>query len=321
MTKERTVASLKFSPVSIGGNVFGWTLDERKSFEILDAFADAGFTTIDTADIYSAWIPGNKGGESETIIGKWLKKKGNRNKLTIATKVGVVALDGKTRLSANYIKDCIDASLRRLQTDYVDLYISHADDPETPVAETISAFNELIKEGKVREIGASNLSAERISGSIQFSKDNNLKSYISIQPLYNLYDRQLFETQYLPLAEKEKLAVTPYYALASGFLSGKYRTEEDLNKSPRGGGIKDKYLNERGYKILEALDEVAVQTHAALPEIAIAWQLHKPYITSPIASATTIEQVKSLANAVSLQLTSEQIALLDQASAFDFIAE
>jgi aryl-alcohol dehydrogenase-like predicted oxidoreductase len=310
------LSNLEVSPISFGGNVFGWTLDEKKSFEILDAYADAGFNFIDTADVYSAWIPGNKGGESETIIGKWMKSRGNRAKMIITTKLGFDLGEGNKGLSAAYVKKAVDASLTRLQTDYIDVYLSHLDDEATPVSETLIAFNALIDEGKVREIGTSNLSAERIEASLKFTKENNLKSYICLQPQYNLYDRQKFETEYLTLVEREKLAVTPYYALASGFLTGKYRTDADLSKSPRGGGIKNQYFTDRGDKILAAMDSVSAEVNAPLSEIALAWQLHKPYITAPIASATSIEQLNSLIRAASLQLTNEQVTRLDEASAF-----
>lgn len=228
MTNKRKLgeSDLLISPLTFGGNVFGWTLDERKSFEVLDAFSGAGFNFIDTADSYSRWVPGNHGGESETIIGNWLKKSGNRKEMIIATKLGSDMGDGKKGLSAKYIKQAVEASLKRLQTDYIDLYQSHYDDPETPVSETMTAFNELIKEGKVRYIGASNLSATRIKESNDFARENNLQPYISLQPLYNLYSRKEFEDEYLKLATDEPLGVIPYYSLASGFLTGKYRSEK-----------------------------------------------------------------------------------------------
>jgi aryl-alcohol dehydrogenase-like predicted oxidoreductase len=309
-------SDIEVSPINLGGNVFGWTLNEKKSFEILDAYEAAGFNFVDTADVYSAWVSGNKGGESEAIIGKWMKSKGNRDKIIVTTKLGSDLGDGNKGLSAAYIKKAVEASLKRLQTDYIDIYMSHYDDPEIPVEETMTALNDLIKDGKVREIGASNLPTGRIDESIQFAKTNGLKSYISLQPLYNLYEREKFETEYLPLVEKEKVAVTPYYALASGFLTGKYRTEADAGKSPRGKGITDEYLNERGKRILAAMDQVAEEIKVPLSEIALAWQLHKPFITSPIASATSIEQLKSLIHAASLQLSKEQVQLLDEASAY-----
>jgi aryl-alcohol dehydrogenase-like predicted oxidoreductase len=308
-------SDLLVSPLTLGGNVFGWTLDEKKSFEILDAFVDAGMNFIDTADTYSTWVPGNHGGESEMIIGKWLKKSGKRTDVIIATKLGGDMGDGKKGLSAKYIKQEVEASLKRLHTDHIDLYQSHYDDPETPVSETMTAFNELIKEGKVRYIGASNFTAERIKESNDFARENNLQPYVSLQPLYNLYDRQKFEKQYLKLVTDEGLGVIPYYSLASGFLSGKYRSEADLGKSARGHGIK-KYLDERGLRILSAMDKVADDQHASLSEIAIAWLLHKPFITSAIASATKEKQLKELVNGTGLKLTDAQMQQLDEASSY-----
>lgn len=308
-------SDLLVSPLTFGGNVFGWTLNETESFKILDAFVDDGFNFIDTADTYSTWVPGNNGGESETIIGKWLKKSGKRKDVIIATKLGGDMGNGKKGLSAKYIKEEVEASLKRLQTDHIDLYQSHYDDPETPVSETIIAFNDLIKEGKVRYIGASNFSAGRIKESNDFARQNNLQPYISLQPLYNLYDRQKFENEYLKLVTDEGLGVIPYYSLASGFLSGKYRSEADLNKSPRGQGIK-KYLDERGLKILTAMDKVAAEQNVPLSQIAIAWLLHKPYISSAIASATSGKQLSELINAITLQLSKDQMQQLDKASAY-----
>lgn len=303
------------SPITFGGNVFGWTLNEKESFRILDAFVDAGFNFIDTADTYSLWAPGNSGGESETIIGNWMKERGNREKVLIATKVGGEITETKKGLKPDYIKRAVEESLTRLQTDHIDLYQSHYDDLDTPVSETMTAFNELVEEGKVRYIGTSNLSADRIKESNQFARDENMAEYVSIQPHYNLYERQRFEDEYLPLIEEEKMAVINYYALASGFLTGKYRNEKDLGKSPRGGGIK-KYLDERGQKILRALDEVSADLGVPQAQIAIAWLLHKPFITSPIASATSLEQLDDLIGAASLKLSSDHVELLDKASGY-----
>ena len=308
-------SDLLVSPLTFGGNVFGWTVNEEQSFRILDQFVTGGFNFIDTADSYSRFVPGNHGGESETIIGKWIKKRGNRKEVIIATKLGSDMGNGKKGLSARYMKEEVEASLKRLQTDYIDLYQSHYDDPEIPVAETISAFNELVKEGKVRYIGASNLSAERIKESNDYARKNNLQPYISLQPLYNLYDRQKFEKEYMKLAHDERLAVLPYYSLASGFLTGKYRGEADLDKSPRGQGIK-KYLDERGLNILAAMDKVAAEQNVQLSQIAIAWLLHQPFITSAIASATKEKQLSELIEATHLKLSSEQLAALDKASVY-----
>ncbi|GGG97905.1 NADP-dependent aryl-alcohol dehydrogenase [Parapedobacter pyrenivorans] len=308
-------SDLHVSPIAFGGNVFGWTLDKQQSFRMLDAFTDAGFNFIDTADTYSTWVPGNQGGESETIIGQWLKEHGKRDELIIATKLGGEMGAGRKGLSASYIHEAVEASLKRLGTDYIDLYQSHYDDPETPVDETIEAFNVLIKSGKVRYIGASNLPADRITESNRFAAANGFEGYASLQPLYNLYDRQLFEAEYLSLVQAEGLGVITYYALASGFLSGKYRNEGDLGQSPRGGGVK-KYLDARGLRILDALDQVAGESMASPAQVALAWQLSKPYVTAPIASATSEQQLDDLIAAANLDLTTEQVVLLDKASAY-----
>jgi aryl-alcohol dehydrogenase-like predicted oxidoreductase len=309
-------SDLWVSPLTFGGNVFGWTLDEQASFKILDDFVGAGFNFIDTADTYSRWVPGNKGGESETIIGNWLAKNGKRKDVIIATKVGGDVGSGKKDLSSKHVKEGAEASLKRLRTDYIDLYQSHYDDVETTVEETMAAFNELIKEGKVRYIGASNLSAERIKASNDFARKNDLAGYISLQPLYNLYDRQKFENEYLKSVQDESLAVLPYYSLASGFLTGKYRSEIDVRKSKRGEGIKKKYLNERGWRILAAMDEVAAEKNVPLSQIAIAWLLHKPVITSVIASATNKKQLNELTESTTLKWSDEQINKLNNASAW-----
>jgi len=311
--KKLGKSDLMVSPLMFGGNVFGWTIDESESFKILDSFVNGGFNFIDTADTYSRWAPGNKGGESETIIGNWMKKNGKRKEVIIASKLGGDVGKGKN-LKAGYVKEAAEASLKRLQTDHIDLYQTHYDDPQTPVEETMTALNQLIGEGKVRYIGASNLSAERIKASNDFARKNNLQPYVSLQPLYNLYDREKFENEYLKMVTDEGLAVLPYYSLASGFLSGKYRNEADLQKSARGEGIGKKYLNDKGYQILKAMDKVAAQLKVSLSEIAIAWLLQKPFITSAIASATNEKQLHELMNATNLKLTNEQMKELDQAS-------
>jgi aryl-alcohol dehydrogenase-like predicted oxidoreductase len=308
-------SDLLVSPITFGGNVLGWTLNEQESFKILDAFLDAGFNFIDTADAYSKWVPGNSGGESETIIGNWLRKRARRNDVTIATKLGAPLSEQKKGLSRKYIKEAVEASLARLGTDYIDLYQSHCDDESTAVSETMTGFDDVIREGKVRFIGASNLSPERIRESNQFARENNLVPYISLQPLYNLYDRQGFEKDYLPLVKEEALAVMSYYSLASGFLTGKYRSEADLNISPRGKGIK-KYLNDRGFRILKAVDAVAAEHNVPVSQVSIAWLLHKPFITSPIASATNEEQLQELIPAATLKLSPGQVEQLDDASAY-----
>lgn len=313
--KKLGKSDLLVSPLTLGGNVFGWTLNEAASFKILDSFVETGFNFIDTADIYSIWAPGNQGGESETIIGNWLKKSGKRKDVLIATKLGTDLGGGKKGLRANYMKQAVEASLKRLGTDYIDLYQSHIDDAETSVDETMIAFNQLITEGKVRYIGASNLSAERIKASNDFARDNKLQPYISLQPLYNLYDREKFENEYSNLVKDESLGVIPYYSLASGFLTGKYRSSADLDKSKRGQGVK-KYLDKRGYSILAVMDEIASEQKVPISQIAIAWLLHKPLVTAPIASATNEGQLTELLHATTLILTQEQIARLDHASAF-----
>lgn len=307
-------SELEIAPLAFGGNVFGWTVDEQTSFELLDAFAAAGFNLIDTADMYSAWAPGNKGGESETIIGRWLKRSGRREDVIIATKVGM-EMRGEKGLSKSYILRSAEESLSRLQTDYIDLYQSHQDDPQTPLDETLEAYAELIRQGKVRVIGSSNYSAERLRQSLLISEQNGLPRYESLQPLYNLYDRAEFEAELEPLCLERNIGVISYFSLASGFLSGKYRSESDLSKSARGGGVK-KYLNERGFRILNALDEVATRQEATPAQIALAWLIARPSVTAPIASATTLEQLNDLIAATKLELDESSLRLLDEASAW-----
>lgn len=308
-------STLKVSPLCLGGNVFGWTIDERTSFTILDALVAAGFNFIDTADIYSRWVPGNKGGESETIIGNWMKRSGNRSKVIIATKVGMEMGPNDKGLSKAYIFRAVERSLQRLQTDYIDLYQSHQDDPATPIEETLEAYAELIKQGKVRVIGASNFTAERLSAALEASERNGYPRYESLQPHYNLYERAGYEAALEPLCLEKKLGVIPYFSLASGFLTGKYRSEADLSKSPRGQGVK-KYLDARGLRILAALDEVAQRLHATPGKVALAWLLARPSITAPIASATNVEQLRDLLDATNLRLDTGSIELLNQASAW-----
>lgn len=308
-------SALSVAPIAFGANVFGWTLNEKESFHILDEFVDNEFNLIDTADTYSTWVPGNKGGESETIIGNWLKQGSKRDRIILATKCGGDMGQGKKDLSASHIQKAVEDSLRRLQTDYIDLYQTHYDDLDTPQEETMEALDRLVKDGKVRYIGASNLSPERIESALKISQENNWAPYISVQPLYNLYDREKFETEYADLVKTHDLAVLNYYALASGFLSGKYRNEEDLNLSQRGPGIK-KYLGERGFKILSALDTLALKYEATPARIAIAWLLHKPEVTAPIASATNQKQLTELLLSASLSLTKDDMKFLDQESAW-----
>lgn len=310
-------SGISIVPFVFGGNVFGWTIDERTSFQLLDAFVDHGLDCIDTADVYSRWAPGNKDGESETIIGRWLKNTGKRNSVVIATKVGssMSPNDSRKNLTKAYIIKAAEDSLRRLQVDHIDLYQSHYDDLQTPVQETLEAYAQLIKEGKVRAIGASNFGAERLLESLNVSKELSLPSYVTLQPEYNLYDREGYEKELEPVCEENNLGVITYYSLASGFLSGKYRSEADFNKSKRGQGIK-KYLNGRGIRILNALDEVAKNYSTTPATVALAWVIARPSVTAPIASATSVSQLQELARAVSLNLPPEVIDQLTEASAY-----
>ncbi len=315
MTRRKLGRSdISIAPIVFGGNVFGWSADENTSFALLDAFVDAGFNAIDTADSYSHWVPGNKGGESETIIGRWLKARGRRDDVVIATKVGGDMGQGKT-LKAGYVLQAAEASLRRLQTDHIDLYQTHFDDPDTPPEETLQAYAKLVAQGKVRVLGASNLSPARLRESLAVSRKLGLPRYETLQRLYNLYDRAGYERDYEPICQQEQLGVINYYALARGFLSGKYRSEQDLSKSAaRGAGIA-KNLDARGLRILDALDAVA-QRHAAKPaQIALAWLLARPSITAPIVSATTLSQLDELLIAPDIRLSREDMAALDAASA------
>jgi aryl-alcohol dehydrogenase-like predicted oxidoreductase len=305
-------SQLQVAPLMFGGNVFGWTADEATSFSILDAFADAGLNFIDTADVYSAWVPGNQGGESETIIGKWFAKSGKRDRIVLSTKVGM--LGNRKGLSAGNIRAAVEDSLRRLQTDYIDVYFSHLDDEETPLAETLGAYQQLIEAGKVRVIGASNYGGGRLQEALQIARDNGLPQYQVIQPEYNLYDRAAYETDLEPIALAERLGVVCYYSLASGFLSGKYRSRDDLSKSARGRKV-EAYLNERGFAILDALEEVAGRHGSTPASVALAWLIARSSITAPIASATSVEQLKSLVEAVHLTLTDADLRALNDASA------
>ncbi|HEY0245474.1 MAG TPA: aldo/keto reductase [Mucilaginibacter sp.] len=313
--REIGKSGIQVIPFAFGGNVFGWTIDEKTSFEILDEFVDLGLDFIDTADVYSAWKPGNKGGESETIIGNWLKKSGKRDKVIIATKVGKPMGENMEGLSKAYITKAVEASLKRLQTDYVDLYQSHYDDQETPLSETLETYTSLIKQGKIRAIGASNYTGERLAEALKVSKENNLAAYQCLQPEYNLYEREQYEKELEPVCLQNNIGVINYYSLASGFLTGKYRSENDLSKSARGQGIK-KYLNDRGYKILAALDEVAKQYDTTPATVALAWVIARPGITAPIASATSSKQLQETTAAVKLKLGSEAIELLNKASSY-----
>jgi aryl-alcohol dehydrogenase-like predicted oxidoreductase len=308
-------SGIKVYPFCFGGNVFGWTIDEQQSFKILDQFLDAGLNFIDTADVYSSWVPGNKGGESETIIGNWLKSSGKRDKVVIATKVGKPMGEAKKGLSRKYITSAVEDSLKRLQTDYIDLYQSHDDDKDTPLLETLETFDGLIKQGKVRAIGASNYSGGRLIEAVKISKDNGLAAYECLQPEYNLYQREQYEKNLEPVCRERNIGVITYYSLASGFLTGKYRSEHDLSQSSRGQGVR-KFLNPRGYKILAALDTVAAEYGVSQASIALAWLIARPGITTPIVSATSIEQLNDLTIVTSLKLNSDAIDLLNKASQY-----
>jgi aryl-alcohol dehydrogenase-like predicted oxidoreductase len=313
-------SSIESAPLTLGSNVFGWTADEATSFKILDAFVAAGLNFIDTADTYSTWVPGHHGGESETIIGNWFKRSGKRDKIVIATKVGAEIPGQGKGLSKAWIMRQVDASLKRLQTDYIDLYQSHRDDPATPVEETLEAYAQLIQQGKVRVIGCSNFTAERIRESLAASRKNGWPRYESLQPNYNLYERATYESTLEPLALQEKLGVIPYYGLASGFLTGKYRSQDDLKKSQRGQSTK-KYLNDRGFRILQALDQVAERYQTKPAQVALAWLMARKSITAPIASATSVEQLNELVQAITLELDRESIDKLNKASAYEQPAE
>lgn len=303
---------IEVAPLALGTNVFGWTIDKQQSFKILDEFTGLGFNLIDTADMYSRWKPGNEGGESETIIGEWLKKSGKRSQVVLATKVGADMGDGKKGLSKAYILKAVEDSLRRLQTDHIDLYQSHFDDGITPVEETMEAYFQLIKTGKVVAAGASNMTPERLKQSLQASRDNNYPCYETLQPHYNLYDRETYERDYEQVCVTNNLGVICYFPLASGFLTGKYRSEADLSKSLRGNGVR-KYMNERGINMLHTLDEVATQYHATPAAIALAWLMARPSVTAPIASATTMEQLHELVKAAEITLDATSIEKLNAA--------
>jgi aryl-alcohol dehydrogenase-like predicted oxidoreductase len=308
-------SALETATITFGGNVLGWTVDQALGFKILDAFVDAGFNAIDTADTYSRWVPGNKGGESETIIGNWLKQgQGRRERVLIFTKLGAEMGPDKKGLSRRYIKAEVEESLRRLQIETIDLYQSHRDDTTTPMLETLEAYAELIREGKVRAIGASNFSAARLQESLEVSARHGLPRYECLQPRFNLYDRADYEGPLEQLCRKENIGVIPYYGLAAGFLTGKYRSSADFGKSPRGGGMAN-YLNTKGKKILAALDEVAAAHNVKPAAVALAWLIAHPSITAPIASATSVEQLKDFSDAAKLKLSREEVAQLDAAGA------
>jgi aryl-alcohol dehydrogenase-like predicted oxidoreductase len=305
---------LEISPLVFGGNIFGWTVDQATSFKLLDAFAAAGFNSVDTADVYSKWVPGHAGGESEIIIGERMKRSGNRKKIIVATKVGMDMGDGKKGLSKSHILRSAEDSLRRLQTDYIDLYQSHVDDPDTPLEETLCAYAELIQQGKVRAIGASNHKADRLAAALETSRKSGLPAYQTLQPNYSLIERTEYESNLEPVCEKEGLGVINYFPLAGGFLTGKYRSEKDVAGKARARNV-TKHLNERGFKILAALDQVAKKYDATPARISLAWLLARPSITAPIVSATNLEQLQDLVSSVDLVLDRESIEFLNKASA------
>ncbi len=304
---------LQVPVLCLGGNVFGWTVDERESFRLLDAALDAGLNFVDTADVYSRWVSGHQGGESETVLGRWFARSGRRSQVVLATKLGFDMGDGKKGLSRKYIPEAVEASLRRLQTDYIDLYQAHTDDKETPLEDTLSALDTLVDQGKVRVIGASNYSGARLREAIDISQKNNLARYECLQPNYSLVERSAFESDLLSVVEAYGIGVIPYFSLAAGFLTGKYRSKQDAAGKARGQMV-EKYLNDRGFAVVDALDAVAADLHSTQARIALAWLIAKPAITAPIASATSLDQLNDLAEATRLKLPAEAIARLDGAS-------
>jgi aryl-alcohol dehydrogenase-like predicted oxidoreductase len=306
-------SDLEVPVICLGGNVFGWTVTEADAFRQLDAALESGLNFIDTADVYSRWMPGHKGGESETILGKWLAKGDKRNNVILATKLGLDMGDGKKGLKAGYIEQAVEDSLRRLQTDFIDLYQAHRDDPETPLEETLGAFDKLVRQGKVRHIGASNYSGPRLKEALRISKDNGLVGYVSIQPQYNLVAREEFETDLLPVVQEHTLGVIPYYSLAAGFLTGKYRSKQDADGKARGGTVA-KYLNDWGFNVLHALDEVAREHQSTPGRVALAWLMVQPGVTAPIASATSEKHLTDLIEATKLKLDHASLEKLNAVS-------
>ncbi len=308
-------SDLAFAPIAFGGNVFGWTADEATSHKLLDAFVDAGFSFVDTADVYSRWAPGNKGGESETVIGNWLKKSpAKRERILIATKCGMEMPSVGQGLSRKHILESVDASLKRLNTDRIDLFQSHKDDKDTPQEETLATYGELVKAGKLRFIGASNFEAPRLAEAAKISKEKGLPRYESLQPHYNLMERGLFEGPLEQECLKQGIGVIPYYSLASGFLSGKYRSESDVGDAKRGGGVK-KYINPKGMAVLAALD-TAARKHGSNPaQIALAWLMQRKAVTAPIVSATSLAQLDDIVKSASIKLDAESVEAIDKASA------
>ncbi|CAI0712679.1 aldo/keto reductase [Serratia ficaria] len=314
--RELGRSGIKVPALTFGGNVFGWTADRQTSFSLLDALVENGLNFIDTADVYSSWVPGNQGGESETVIGEWLQHSGKRDRVIIATKVGKPMGEGRQGLSPRYIRQAVEDSLRRLQTDYIDLYQSHDDDRDTPLADTLAAFDELIKAGKVRAIGASNYQADRLEEALQISEQRGLARYETLQPEYNLYAREGFEKTLAAVTQRHGLGVINFFSLASGFLTGKYRSAQDEGKSQRGDRIVAQYLNPRGFAILAALDRVAEKHGTSPAQVSLAWLIARPEITAPIVSATSLPQLDELVSATRLRLDAEDIQILNQASAW-----
>jgi aryl-alcohol dehydrogenase-like predicted oxidoreductase len=307
-------SQLHITPLMLGGNVFGWTIDEATSFAVLDAYIEAGGNSIDTANSYSTWVPGHSGGESETIIGRWLKARRNRDKVIIATKVGSRMGSGEEGLSRKHIIKLAEDSLKRLQTDVIDLYQAHRDDLNTPLEETLQAFNDLIRQGKVRSIGASNYSASRLAEALQVSQQHGYARYESLQPLYNLIDREPYERELEPLVREHEVGVITYFSLASGFLSGKYQPNQELPHTARAQGIQSKYMNEQGFSILKEVERIARTYHATPSQVALAWIIARPSVTAPIASATSVEQVREIVGAVELKLSDAEIETLNRVS-------
>ena len=314
MVKALGRTGLSIGPLVVGGNVFGWTIDEKRSFEVLDAFFAGGATMIDTADVYYAYAPGNVGGESETIIGRWMKERGNRDRVQVATKVGLLEVGGAKGLQPAVIEAAVEASLRRLGTDYVDLYFAHSDDESVPQAEVARTFDRLVQSGKVRLLGASNFRQDRLESALRISDDLGLTGYTVYQPQLNLMAASAFPAQYRSFCAERGMGVLTFFALASGFLTGKYRRPEDVRNSSRASAL-SRYFNARGQAVLSALDHVSAETGATPAQIALAWIIATPGVTGPIVSATSVEQVKSLLPAVTLRLDDAQMALLDQAAA------
>ena len=315
LVKGDGAEGLEIVPVVFGGNVFGWTADEARSFELLDAWVDRGFNCVDTADVYSVWMPGHVGGESETIIGKWLARSGKRDKVVLLTKVGFEMKSGGKGLSKKYILEEVEASLRRLQTDYVDLYQSHTDDQTVALEETLEAYAQLIDQGKVRFIGASNYGGARLAEAMEVAEAKKLPAYRTLQPEYNLHDRQKYEQDLAPVAARFGLGVIPYFSLASGFLTGKYQTLEDAKGAKRESRVQ-KYFDERGMKILKALKQVSEETGVSQAAVALGWLMAQPTVTAPIASATKVEQMEAMVEAVGLELTEAQVGVLTEASKY-----